>query len=1434
MNLKHTRAERGVALVITLIMLSVVTITVVAFLAVARREQRSVADASEQESARLMADTAFARAKDYILSRAILNSNWALPSYTVSTNYTKPAISAADLTTSAADFPEFNFHTNIHNRWLTNVSYSKDIMGREWNLADPADAASYRAMLANLYYDPRPPVAVQTKISGSLLAHQEFRFYLDLNRNGRFETNGFVSPHDFRDQTNGFAPAWMYGDPEWIGILEHPDMPHSGRNRFVGRVAYVVVPASRTLNLNYAGNLAGKGKGTLGTYRRNQGVGAWEYNLGGFFRDLNTNYWRNTDYSYSSTVGAAGKAFTKGSDQIVAWRAQDPSQSLQSFVTANTGLGTPNIPLTLFHAADYYSDGPIKQTNLFTAYPGTAQRDKPSTAGWPGADPRRKVKDVSTELFAPAIWNGGNGTANASPFLDTTLVNEPYNTYQRYTYYRALQQLGTDTGDGRWESGTEMGGYYYYRPKLNINFDQDDPDGGYSNSAEPSFTGAVGTSGSTFRQWNPTKWMNYAVDRMLRTEFTNGLTRVSVLTSTAWINSTNQYDDSPLGFPLIVFGTTNPPGTSVRVPAQFVNYNAQVHRMAQLAANILDSTTNRYGTTYPYLPTVFRPLVFRGSVTNFTTNIVNGVITRKVDSILPALRLFGYEEVTNNLLNSLYGQWFDITTRDSLLTNKFIYDLDKVITVNKGQVTVNTNLMRVNIAGLPWVVGAKKGFPAFDESFSQTSVQVTRRMVVTKPAGVLLHTNQTAFDLGTSAARGVAVNYLFNVTNTFAADAWNSYLTNFPADRPIEVYTTNVVDFAVLDSSQTNLTTQPLGKPLVLNYYRNGRFYAYTNAMHVWTTNYFTVGGTGNKSYPSWPGRASLASYLPVFSNSIVTSFYMTTNVANPAYDGSFSYENALVSPAAPLPKIAIAVTNRLIMAIIDVRANRLIDIVNLKSVSLETNIMPYLALGDAGNTNNFQMPSFWKTNVTAGRFIPAGVSNQFSVSAAAVGLPQTRYWQNPPLPGSTIADATASLYYFLYGYLPPGAVGKVQFAQFVTNSVGSVRYQAGFTPSASVVLTDRRMANDPLVHYTMDDLGPGASIATAASVGVLTTLSSEAIYTPAGLYFAATNGTPDSKLVNYQIGTAKKVTMYAPWGANWALPWNSGNTNSANDPSLKDPLVRSSDDWTFPTNYFDTLGEIGRVHRGTPWQTIYLKSPAATKTPGNILNRYIGKNMTWAAWAGHEGTHPTNDWKLLQLFTTAINDNAAQGLMSVNQTNIAAWSALLSGTTVLDGNGKVQVIEPASKELYQIVGGNFPSTNPTNGVAPMNAFSPAKSFKHLGDIFSVPTLSVASPYMPQWNLTDRPMNVRDDIVERIPQQILPLIREDEPRFVIYSFAQTLKPAPGAIYTGPDKFYGLCTNYVVTGEYSTKTVLRFDGAPSQNQYRTVVESHELLPAPSAN
>ncbi len=91
---------------------------------------------------------------------------------------------------------------------------------------------------------------------------------LDLNRNGRFDTNGpGVWLDSFGNVIENNHP--FLGDPEWIGILDKPDQRHSGSNYFVARYAYIALPIGNSEDINYIHNQAKainpKAEGTIAT-----------------------------------------------------------------------------------------------------------------------------------------------------------------------------------------------------------------------------------------------------------------------------------------------------------------------------------------------------------------------------------------------------------------------------------------------------------------------------------------------------------------------------------------------------------------------------------------------------------------------------------------------------------------------------------------------------------------------------------------------------------------------------------------------------------------------------------------------------------------------------------------------------------------------------------------------------------------------------------------------------------------------------------------------------------------------------------------------------------------------------------------------------------------------------------------------------------------
>jgi len=366
--------------------------------------------------------------------------------------------------------------------------------------------------------------------------------------------------------------------------------------------------------------------------------------------------------------------------------------------------------------------------------------------------------------------------------------------------------------------------------------------------------------------------------------------------------------------------------------------------------------------------------------------------------------------------------------------------------------------------------------------------------------------------------------------------------------------------------------------------------------------------------------------------------------------------------------------------------------------------------------------------------------------------------------------------------------------------------------------------------------------------------------------------------LPDWNIGRLNDI--YFPWGGNpqqgldprFVLTWPD-KTQSQN-PGLQDPGIHKSDDWNFPiditkTNqffFYPSIGMLGRIHRGTPWQTIYLKSPYLGYDVKTNPVPLIDPN-NWIQWSGSLGTIPIRDYSLLDVFTVAPNEAAVRGLLSVNQTNRAAWSAVLSGITVWTNSVRttdlatlgpdeglnptnaftVSYVEPGSPQISNIVSSinSFRLTQreignatppvavgkPLGFVPKLNVVNnlPYDVFDHVGDVLSAPGLSVSSPFLNPHALQIQHVWT-DEAVERIPQQILSLLQRDEPRFVVYAFGQALKPAPHSLVTSAN-FYNLCTNYQITGEVITKTTFHVEGELKNpnNPLRAVVETYDVLP-----
>ncbi|MGO8838897.1 MAG: hypothetical protein ACLQAH_08275 [Limisphaerales bacterium] len=1322
-------SRSGVALIITLILLGVVTFMAIAFLALSRRERGAVTTVTDTAGARYAADTALASAEAQIMANVLATTNPLNFGLIVSTNYINP----------------LGFQTTpLLSSSFTNVNY-------QYPSGTNVNGGDFLQLLTNLWYSPRPPVFFPMGSTGS----NDFRFYLDLNRNGRFDSNGVVANLDNNGDVifnGGFAVTnFQVGDPEWIGVLQRPDAPYGPNNPFVARYAFIAVPVGNTLDLNAIHNNARMSDQVTADdgFFRNQGVGSWEINLAAFLADSNTNQWfldpfsASSYYDYEPTYISGPLARYRAFDDALWLLNHRYAGSYTNLATVDNLYGVPGQIAFRNDNIDGYSDGQLQttfDTNADFVF------DNPSLP-WAGADNTNHYFSHQ-ELF--------NSNEISTPFVSHLLAaGQTNSTYDRYTFYRLLSQLGTDSTP---ESG-----------KMNVNYVNVDVNGNVIPDMETNFI-----------SWtNAVQFFTNAADRLLRTyttQWRNGsptnfaatFYSVSPTNFSALITMTN-----PASYP--AFGVGQIP---VLMSNQFV-YSSAVNRLLQLAANMYDATTTNF------YPSVFRPIFEHDNFGN--------------------VFIIGY---TN--LYSVIG------TGDLQLA--LPYDVASITNLSLNFTPVRDANGYVNVYGVPWIIGAKKGFPNFNEFVMENVVGITRRLQLTR------NTNTTPVLIS-----GTNQMYLISVNTSLGVDLWNSYaaqyngtvsgwvrenlsmsLTNtdpgFNAHPGIQqpiIFSTNCPIFespwpgAGTPQQWSHNNSSPYSTSFALPL--GGTFVMLTNS--VYRTPYaYNTGGTVPGGYP-----------VP----SLIPTNYLGLLGMTGVYETN--------TPGFPLPQWGLLTTNRLQVFMLDQPSAggpyHVIDYAHFEQIS-SRDLNAEIFSDDVNSTTN---AGVWNTNIDNALGIPYGILNQILISRRmATVQSEDGSWKSDPqaasLGGTEVEQQNAfDVFFKPYGSLDYYAENGVQ--KSVSNLLSVV--QAPYSPTRYAVGYTIYESNDPLVHYLASDL-----------------------------YFSQTNQIVNNISLVPTLGSldwGRLNKKYQPWGVSGANLPSYVDQNPYNL-AYKDPLVRSSDNWDFPTNKLPGIGWLGRVHRGTPWQTVYLKATnllswAETNPPyANGLN-------TWYYWAYGTinlnsiaaYTAPVQDRLLFDLFTTAFNDNATRGTLSVNQNHLAAWSAVFSGVVVLSNNLPDIVVGSLGSQFYQepLPGYSPPSYSVTNiqpsGSAGLNSalgqlvqgiantratFANADglvgAFEHVGDILAVPQLTDQSPFLKAVtngvnDVAQQINGISDEMYEWLPQQTMSLLRcSPAPRYVIYCYGQTLKPAPDGVYSGGGLFFGMVTNYQVVSEIATRAVVRFN------------------------
>jgi hypothetical protein len=1358
------KSERGVALVITLILLSVTLVMAVAFLAISRRERGSVSTETDSTTAKLAADAALAQAEAQIASGYLATTNPYVFSLVVSTNY----INAAGFTKGVAN-PD-------------NVNY-----GYYYNGPGPLSTLDMEQNIANLQYLPRPPVYA-TNIT---FATNELQFYLDLNRNGQFDTNGLVLDLNYlgtSNYLNGSTYSLQVGDPEWIGVLEHPDAPHSANNPFVARYAFIAVPAN-SLDLNTIHNQAqdvnlGGGNtpvynSTSGRdgYSRDQGVGPWEINLAAFLTDLNTNRWDpqtvlnpllGESYTYPEGLDGNSVAFDDAR-ALISWRYGGNGGFYPSLANANAIFADP----IGFENNDADEYGIEQQTNFDMDYASYGNRTWP----WLGAQNTNNFFSLPSDLFNPA-----NSSLQFTNSLN--LAGTYQSTYDRYTFYRMLGQLGTDTAPEA--------------DKINLNYSNAVVS--YDASGLPFNVAVVPGAETNLVPWVPIDFFTAAADKLLHTYTTewyetspsNFMQTYYGLTATYYTNIdgvgiTNiQYQGQLNQIP--TFGITNIP---VYINGQFV-YSPAVNRVLQLAANIYDASTNNSGGANSNYPSIFRPVFW---VTNEFNSLANKTFTD--------VYIKGYQYVPQPLPNNFNATPIftpPLEVSDSRLVN-----------------SVNGGISTSNVWGVPWIIGAKKGFPNFNAFEMENSFLIQRELQFTRSsvaAGRTYTTNQM---------------YIMSISNYLGVEDWNSYAPSY--NNPVTIVANDQVSVSLTNTAGG---TQPV---FPFNQYPLPMIFSRLTNMITWSGYLKQVTGDPSFVLPLVTNTTWLTNSIYYYGTGPNTLGYPANSFIPTSLDSSNYYDVG----TPPLPQFNLLITNRLQAYIIDTHLGNsyLLDYVQLGGMDNNLNINQAIADGDNAG--------MWSTNFyNGGGNTPFGINEQYLVSQGTP-LPSadidagSQGWSNQQVPGTGgLVDKAAQVAFFQAFFSPSDTAEDLTDGTLVSNYDLSV--QAPYTPIRLAVQRFVFAANDPLVHYLTSDLNDPSSTTNGQRQIDNPPLSRLAVLSDRYMPWGNT------------VNTLPAVYYYdsPPLGAT---PTDQNTFNL----SYKDPLVIASDNWDFPTNKYPAVGWLGRVHRGTPWQSVYLKSSnILARVPFNNPNEPIGA-ATWEAWTADPNAYdagnsaPVQDRLLFDLFTATPDSASTHGRLNVNigandplnpLAGLASWSALLSGAIAFTNNQLDRAVQyltdyqnplPNSRPVENGPG-YIPWTIQPGGInlsnSPMwqivQSINSARTnyvgidglqgvFEHAGDVLAASKLSDGSPFL-NLDSAQQPNAISDEMYEWLPQQMMSLVTvsgtpQAPQRYVVYCYGQTLKPAPDGIVTS-GQFFGLCTNYQVTAESASRAIIRIDNSPT--------------------
>lgn len=609
----------------------------------------------------------------------------------------------------------------------------------------------------------------------------------------------------------------------------------------------------------------------------------------------------------------------------------------------------------------------------------------------------------------------------------------------------------------------------------------------------------------------------------------------------------------------------------------------------------------------------------------------------------------------------------------------------------------------VNVYGVPWIIGAKKHMPGFSQLTLLNVVTAVRELQCIRSAVPdPIFTNHM---------------YLLSITNYIGASFWNSYSNDYSSS--------NGLTLLFSDTAQLTLTNSDLPGE---------------NMTEVFTQSFVFKTNL-------WPGShwSGLIGEMPS-QNSFISDSWANTFLPGTIYKTGAKVYAQITDPdpfetnntkCDPLPQFGLITTNWFRAIILD--GNHVLDYVQIRGPTDATNITTCIA--DPDTTSTFYL---WSTNTVSGTSSPSrGYVDQIEISKGAFPfLGPEAIWFPVGYPSILTSVELGELYFSAF-FTPQHSISFDGSVFYSTN----LSIQAGFVAIRTIFLPYIYQINDPLVHYLSSDLDTKQGVVWHNFESLTNGI------------WVQNNGVGASYPIPVSPYGADIISgRYRPWGDFFQTP------AEAFDMEIKDPGVWNPDYWIFPTNLLNDPAGLGQVHRGTPWQTVYLKA-------GNILDTATNP---WASWTGDPDPEdaalmaPTNDWNLAALLAAMLNTNNPTRLMSVNDSNVNDWLNTLNGLNVLSNSSTLSgfllhngapIPSPAFDDY--VMADNSAQAATIAGLVRNQAAAGGYAFRSTGDILSVSALTVDSPWLDTTNLEQQYYGLTDAAYEAIPSQLLFLLRPD-------------------------------------------------------------------------